>query len=64
MNNLDHRELTDNELDVVSGGLATPGGSWIHPNSGIGGVGGTAPSAPANAAAMAAWGDLLRQYGF
>jgi bacteriocin-like protein len=55
------RELTINELDAVSGGLATPDGSgWCHHtplNLGPGGP-------PANAAAMAAWNDLLREYGF
>jgi hypothetical protein len=56
------RELTKIELDTVSGGAATEGGSsWAHG----GGIGGGYPaSPPANAAAMAAWSDLLKQYGF
>jgi hypothetical protein len=56
------RELTIDELDAVSGGAATEGGSWIHGYPGINV--GYPPSAPANAAAMAAWNDLLSRYGF
>lgn len=55
-------ELTKIELDAVSGGAATEGGSFIHGYPGIGGD--YPPSPPANAAAMKAWNDLLRQYGF
>jgi hypothetical protein len=55
------RELTIDELDAVSGGVAAEGGSsWGHAYWG----GGTPPSLPANAAAMKAWNDLLHQYGF
>jgi hypothetical protein len=52
------RELQDDELDAVSGGLVVP--AIIQPlialNVGL--------SRPANADAMAAWNNLLRQNGF
>jgi hypothetical protein len=57
------RELTKIELDAVSGGAATEGSSGsFHAFGGIGA--GYPASPPANEAAMKAWNDLLRQYGF
>jgi hypothetical protein len=54
------RELTSNELDAVSGGVAAEGGSTLSHAF----WGRTPPSFPANAAAMEAWNNLLHQYGF
>ena len=54
----DHRPLADGELDAVSGGLVVSaifGQPLIAWNI---------DRPPANAAAMAAWKDLLSQNGF
>jgi hypothetical protein len=53
------RELRDEEVDAVTGGLVVP--AIIQPLIALGGIG---PGLPANAAAMAAWNNLLRQNGF
>jgi hypothetical protein len=53
------RELRDKEVDAVTGGLVVP--AIIQPLIALGGIG---PGLPANAAAMAAWNNLLRQNGF
>jgi len=53
----DHRPLADSELDAVTGGLVV--NAIIQPLIALD------ISRPlANAAAMAAWNDLLRQNGF
>jgi hypothetical protein len=63
-------ELTDAELDAVSGGLTPVGGRHFNEATfinGGGGSGATPASAlahPRIAAAMAAWNNLLRQNGF
>ena len=56
---LEARELRDEEVDAVTGGLVVP--ALIQPLIALGGVG---PGRPANAAATAAWNNLLRQNGF
>ena len=53
------RELRDEEVDAVTGGLVVP--AIIQPLIALGGIG---PGRPANADAMAAWNNLLRQNGF
>ena len=53
----DHRPLADIELDAVSGGLVV--NAIIQPLIAL-----DISRPPANAAAMAAWNDLLRQNGF
>jgi hypothetical protein len=53
------KELLDHELDTVTAGLVVP--AIIQPLIALGGIG---PGLPANAAAMAAWNNLLRQNGF
>lgn len=57
MNN--ERELTNDELEAVSGGAAcSPCSDWdTRPVPGP-------SSAPANAATMALWNGLLRLYGY
>jgi hypothetical protein len=55
-----YRELTSNELDAVSGGVAYEGQCTPCGSRGSGGP----PSEPANAAAMRAWNNLLTQYGY
>ena len=52
------RELADSELDAVTGGLVVP--AIIQPLIALR----IDPGLPANAAAMAAWNNLLRQNGF
>jgi hypothetical protein len=54
---LEARELRDEEVDAVSGGLVVP--AIIQPLIAL-----DISRPPANAAAMAAWNDLLRQNGF
>jgi hypothetical protein len=56
---LEARELRDEEVDAVTGGLVVP--AIIQPLIALGGIG---PGRPANADAMAAWNNLLRQNGF
>jgi hypothetical protein len=51
------RELRDDELEQVTGGLVVP--ALIQPLIAL-----DIGRQPANAAAMAAWNDLLRQNGF
>ena len=51
------RELRDDELDRVAGGLVVP--AIIQPLIAL-----DIGRPPANAAAMAAWNNLLRQNGF
>jgi hypothetical protein len=51
------RELRDDELEQVTGGLVVP--ALIQPLIAL-----DISRQPANAAAMAAWNDLLRQNGF
>lgn len=51
------RELRDDELEQVTGGLVVP--AIIQPLIAL-----DISRQPANAAAMAAWNDLLRQNGF
>jgi hypothetical protein len=51
------RELRDDELEQVTGGLVVP--AIIQPLIAL-----DISRPPANAAAMAAWNDLLRQNGF
>ena len=53
----DHRPLADSELDGVTGGLVV--NAIIMPLIAL-----DISRPPANAAAMAAWNDLLRQNGF
>jgi Type VI secretion system effector, Hcp len=53
----DHRPLADSELDAVTGGLVVP--AIIQPLIAL-----DISRQPANAAAMAAWNDLLRQNGY
>jgi hypothetical protein len=53
----DHRPLADSELDAVSGGLVV--NAIIQPLIAL-----DIGRPPANAAAMAAWNDLLKQNGF
>jgi hypothetical protein len=55
--NLDHRELTDIELDAVTGGLVV--NAIIMPLIAL-----DIGRPPANASAMAAWNGLLKQNGF
>jgi len=56
--NLNHRELTDTELDAVSGGLSISKPlDAASPKAGDVGGGGNAGSA------IAAWNTLLGQYG-
>jgi hypothetical protein len=55
---LNHRPLAASELDAVSGGLVVP--AIIQPLIALD----LGPALPANAAAMAAWNNLLRQNGF
>ena len=54
---LDARELSSDELDAVTGGLVVP--AIIQPLIAL-----DIGRPPANAAAMAAWNNLLRQNGF
>ena len=56
---LEARELRDEEVDAVTGGLVVP--AIIQPLIALGGIG---PGRPANADATAAWNNLLRQNGF
>ena len=51
------RELRDDEIDGVTGGLVVP--AIIQPLIAL-----DISRPPANAAAMAAWNDLLKQNGF
>jgi hypothetical protein len=51
------RELRDDELEQVTGGLVVP--ALIQPLIAL-----DISRQPANAAAMAAWNDLLRQNGY
>jgi hypothetical protein len=51
------KELVDHELDMVTGGLVVA--AIIQPLIAL-----DIGRQPANAAAMAAWNDLLRQNGF
>ena len=53
----DHHTLADSELDAVTGGLVV--NAIIQPLIAL-----DISRPPANAAAMAAWNDLLRQNGF
>jgi hypothetical protein len=53
----DHRPLADSELDAVTGGLVVA--AIIQPLIAL-----DIGRPPANAAAMAAWNDLLGQNGF
>ena len=53
-------ELTDTELDAVTGGVMYEGQCTPCHGYSPGGP----PSAPANAAAMRAWNNLLTQYGY
>jgi hypothetical protein len=62
-NETSRNELADSELDAVCGGKAGMGSSSYGPGYNSGG-GGYPPSPPANAAAMAAWNDLLKPNGF
>jgi bacteriocin-like protein len=55
-------ELTEAELNAVTGGVMYEG--QCTPCHGHSQLPGGPPSAPANAAAMAAWNNLLTQYGF
>jgi hypothetical protein len=58
----DFGALTDTDLDLVEGAAAcSPCGG---PSNNTKGAGGASGIAPPNAAAMAAWNDLLRQNGF
>ena len=54
---LEARELRDEEVDVVTGGLVVP--AIIQPLIAL-----DIGRPPANADAMAAWNNLLRQNGF
>jgi bacteriocin-like protein len=56
------RELTEAELNAVTGGIMYEGQCTPCHGSQSPGTGTT--TGPANAAAMAAWNDLLRQYGY
>jgi hypothetical protein len=49
MNDLDHRELTDAELDAVSGGLTPVGGRHFYEATIIDGGGGGSGATPAAA---------------
>jgi len=53
----DHRLLADGELDAVTGGLVV--NAIIMPLIAL-----DISRPPANAAAMAAWNDLLKQNGY
>jgi hypothetical protein len=52
------RELRDDEIDGVTGGLVVP--AIIQPLIALD----LGPGRPANADAMAAWNNLLKQNGF
>jgi len=58
--NVDHRELTEAELNAVSGGATiVPNRQTINARVGLGGVGGGGDAG----AAISAWNTLLGQYG-